>query len=73
MDYKKLWNDLKENMLKAAEEEATPGGNYEKFLFHASDLLRKMVEAEVRECRANEKREKELDTAFLSFFSKKGE
>ena len=75
MNYQKLWNDLKGQMVSAAETEATPGSNFEDYLFHASAILRKMVSAEVEECKKTESQQKELDLklAKMLFDREKGE
>lgn len=73
MNYQKLWNDLKDQMVSASEIEAAPGGNYEDYLFHASAILRRMVIAEVDECRKIEEQQKELDLKLVKLLFKNEE
>lgn len=74
MNYQKLWNDLKDEMVRATELESSPGSNYEEYLFHASTLLRRMVRAEVEECRQAIEKESDLDLKLAEMlFAQKGE
>lgn len=72
MDYEKLWNDMKERLVSAAEMEKSSIDSKD-YLFYASALLIEMNRAEVNAFREVEFKEKELDTAFMeSLFKKEG-
>lgn len=61
MDYKRLWNELKRELVSRAEYEHKPGVEAEEYLMYASKLLMKMNRAEVAECRKEYLVEKDID------------
>ena len=64
MNYEKIWNDLKEDMLVRAELERTSNDS-EEYLLFASRILKKMVRAEVDEFYKTEEKKQEIDTRMM--------
>ena len=64
MDYRKMWNDLKEDMLQRSDREHRVGTKLEDYFLYASEVLRTMNRAEVEETKRSLDAERELDLAF---------
>ena len=64
MDYEKLWNDLKADMLVRADLERTTNETHE-YLLYASQILKKMAHAEVEEYYQKDEKQKMIDTKML--------
>lgn len=72
MNYKKLWNNLKDELIMRAETEHQPGVDAEHYLIYASKLLMKMNKAEVAEVKKECEAEKKLDLVFAESLFEKG-
>ena len=63
MNHEKLWNELKAEMLERANAEYK--GETKEYLLYASQILKKMAQAEVEEYNRKETKQKEIDTRMM--------
>ena len=72
MNYKKLWNDLKDEMITRMESEHVPGVDLHVYMLYASDVLYRMAKAEVAECKESERKEVAIDLELAEAFFRNG-